>query len=450
MFIDEADIFVEGGRGGDGVASFRREKYRPKGGPDGGSGGAGGSVVIEASGSRGTLSEFRRKRYFRAERGRRGGSQDKMGGRGEDLMVHVPPGTVVSDSGGRVLADLVEPGQRVVAARGGRRGRGNAALVGEAGPLPKFAERGEPGESLEVHLELKLVADAAIVGLPNAGKSTLISRISMARPKIADYPFTTIEPNLGVVHGDEIDFVVTDVPGLIEGAHGGKGMGTEFLRHVERASTIIYLVDMSPDSGRGPLEDLLTLEEELGLFNRELVKRASVAAANKMDLNPPPEALAGLADACAAKGLPLFEISAATGAGLGPFLRHVESMVVRAREEKPVTGPAVLYKALESERPMRVRREADRFVVEGGDVERMVHMTDWNNEEARIHLASRLRRAGVEEILEREGALEGDEVEVAGRVFEFAPDIATPGRGSAGAPTSRDEDEGEEGTDADE
>ena len=430
MFIDEADIYAEGGRGGDGCASFRREKYRPRGGPDGGNGGPGGDVIVEASESRGTLSEFHRKRHFRAERGKRGGPQDRSGASGSDTVIHVPPGTVVSVAGA-VIADLVEPGQRVVAAKRGRGGRGNASLTGEVGPLPGFAERGEPGEDLEVHLELKLVADAAIVGFPNAGKSTLISRISMARPKIADYPFTTTEPNLGVVQGSEIDFVVTDVPGLIEGAHLGKGMGIDFLRHVERASTIVFLLDMSPMSGRHPADELETLRGELGSYNPELLTRGSVVAANKMDLNPEPDSLESLAAACERSGLPLFEISAATGAGLGPLLLFLESIVDRARRERPTTGTEVTYGPPADGDYLAVSRDGERFVVQGRAVERMVRMTDWNNEEAVAHLAARLRRAGVEEVLKREGAVSGDEVEIAGKVFDFLPNTVAASSGPA-------------------
>lgn len=427
MFIDEADIHVEGGRGGDGCASFRREKYRPHGGPDGGRGGAGGAVVIEASGSRGTLSEFHRKRHFRAGRGGRGGSRDRAGRVGEDVVIHVPPGTVISVAG-RIMADLVAPGQKVVAAGGGRGGRGNASLVSEAGPLPRFAEFGEPGDDLELHLELKLVADVAIVGLPNAGKSTLISRISMARPRIADYPFTTTEPHLGVVRGDEIDFVVTDVPGLIEGAHRGKGMGIDFLRHIERASIIVYLVDMSPASGREPSEDLVILESELGLFSAELLERRRIVAANKMDLAPPSGALEAVRGECRERHLELFEISAATGAGIALMLLSLEALVKEAGDEPVVPGPPVAYTAPLEDGPMSARREGGRFVVEGRKVERIVLMTDWNNEEARAHLAARLRRAGVEEMLEREGARAGDEVEIAGRVFEYVPEAGGSGR----------------------
>ena len=429
MFIDEADIYIEGGSGGDGCVSFLREKYRPHGGPDGGSGGAGGDVVIEASGSRGTLSEFRRRRQFRAGAGARGGSRDRKGRAGEDMVIHVPCGTVVSVSG-RAVADLVEPGQKFTAARGGRGGRGNASLAREAGPLPRFAELGEPGESLDVHMELKLVADVAIVGLPNAGKSTLISRISMARPRIADYPFTTVEPNLGVVRGEERDFVVTDVPGLIEGAHRGKGMGIGFLRHIERASIILYLVDMLPVVDREPREDLVTLEHELGRFSEKLLERRRLVVANKMDLSPEVDSMESVRAECRSRGLALFEISAVTGAGVQPLLRTLEALVSEIDTGEPVvSGPHVTYTAAADDGVISVHRVGERFVVEGRGVERIVLMTDMKSEEARFHMASRLRRAGVEGLLEREGARAGDEVEIAGTVFEYVPEAGTGGGG---------------------
>jgi GTPase len=422
MFIDEAEIYVEGGRGGDGCVSLLREKYRPHGGPDGGSGGSGGDVVLEASPGKSTLADLHRRRHHRAKGGARGGSKNKAGGRGSELVIVVPVGTVVKDPEGVVLADLAEAGQRFTAAQGGRGGRGNAAMVSRAGPTPKFAEKGEPGVSRALSLELKLIADVAIVGFPNAGKSSLVSRISRARPKVADYPFTTLEPHLGVVVGEDFDYVVTDVPGLVEGAHDGKGMGTAFLRHIERASVIVYLIDMSPDSGRRPASDLVLLEQELGLFNPALVERARLAVANKMDLRPDDELLEELRLECEKRGLDLYPISAVTGEGLPALLGALGDQVMEERERGVVTGPAVEYTAASDDDLMRVRRSGERFLVEGRRVERMVSMTDWNNDEARAHLALMLRAAGVEDMLAREGATRGNEVEIAGMVFEYVPE----------------------------
>jgi GTPase len=441
MFIDEAEIYVEGGRGGDGCVSFLREKYRPNGGPDGGDGGKGGNVVMEATESVRTLSEYSRRRHYRADRGARGGSRDKRGARGGDKVLMVPVGTVVRDEDGRVIADLAAPAQRFTAAAGGRAGRGNAGLKREVGPLPRFAEKGEPGASRMIKLELKLIADVAIVGFPNAGKSSLISRISRARPKIADYPFTTLEPNLGVVMMEDSDFIVTDVPGLIEGAHEGRGMGIAFLRHIERAPVILYLVDMSPDSGREPVADLVILEAEIGSYSPALLERSRLVAANKMDLNPDEEGMDALRSECRKRELELFEISAATGRGLPGLIARLAEEVSRAREAGVMTGEAVVFEAPPDEDTMSVTCADGRFTVTGKRVERLVTMTDWSNDDARAHLAARLRDAGVEEMVARAGAAEGDEVEIAGKTFDYVPEaeLSSPVRGdSAGGEDDAD------------
>jgi len=425
MFIDEAIIFVEGGRGGDGCASFHREKYRPHGGCDGGTGGTGGDVVLVASVDRATLSEFHRRRHFKAARGGRGGSNNRRGAAGGELIVPVPSGTVVTDENDAIIADLVNNGQRFVAAAGGKGGHGNASLSAEAGPQPRFAEKGETGQSAKLRLELKMVADVAIVGFPNAGKSSLISRVSGARPRVADYPFTTTEPNLGTVEGEDIDYVLTDVPGLIEGAHLGKGMGIGFLRHIERASIIVYMVDMSPYSGRRPVDDLVILENELGEFSAELRGRKRVVVPNKMDLSPAPEEMEALEDECRERDLRLFPASVATGEGLGALKGTLEELVKEARSTPPV-GAEVLYTTSADQDFMNVQHESGRYIVRGERIERMVNMTDWDNDEALSYLAGRLRREGVEDAVARAGAMPGDEVEIAGMVFEFIPDEHMP------------------------
>lgn len=425
MFIDEATIFVEGGRGGDGCASFHREKYRPHGGCDGGTGGGGGGVVLVASVGRATLSEFHRRGHFKAAHGGRGGSNNRRGAAGDELVVPVPPGTVVMDENGTIIADLVNPGQRFVAAAGGKGGHGNASLSAKAGPQPRFAEKGEAGRSAELRLELKMVADVAIVGLPNAGKSSLISRVSGARPRVAAYPFTTTEPNLGTVEGEDVDFILTDVPGLIEGAHLGKGMGIGFLRHIERALIIVYMVDMSPYSGRRPADDLVILENELGEFSAELRGRKRVVAINKMDLSPAPEAVEEVSRECRERGLEIFPVSVATGKGVGALMGALEELVKEARISPP-EGAEVVYSTSADEDIINVQHERGRYVVRGSRIERMVNMTDWNNDEALSYLAGRLRHEGVEDAIARAGAMPGDEVEIAGRVFEFMPDERTP------------------------
>lgn len=421
MFIDEADIHVKGGRGGDGCGSFRREKYRPHGGPDGGNGGPGGNVVIRSLPGKGTLRELHGRRLYAAGDGKRGGASDRTGARGKDVVISVPCGTVVMGTDAAVLADLLEPEMEYIAATGGRGGRGNAALVGEAGPLPGFAEKGEAGDERDLHLELKLAADVAIVGYPNAGKSTLVSRISRAKPRIADYPFTTTEPCLGVVSGDETDFIVTDVPGLIDGAHLGKGMGTRFLRHIERVAVIVYLIDASPLTGRCPAEDLESLEEELRLFDQKLADRPKIVAANKMDLSPNRDEMERLKSESEDRGMKFQAISAATGEGVRELLNNLQREVCEARSEGVRSGFEVEYTDTGSEDIVVVKRKGEGFVVEGRRVEKLVQMTDWNNREAREYLSNKLRMIGIEDMLEAEGATTGDEVEIAGRVFEFIP-----------------------------
>ena len=384
-------------------------------------------MILEASESRSTLAELNRRMRFRAVNGVRGNSKNRSGARGEDTVIPVPAGTVARGPDGEVIGDLVIAGQRLVVASGGKGGRGNASLTGAAGRLPSFAEKGEPGEILQLSLELKLVADVALVGFPNAGKSTLISRISGARPKIADYPFTTIEPNLGAVEGEEVEYVVTDVPGLVEGAHDGKGMGDQFLRHIERASVIVYMADMSPDTGREPASDVEVLRHELEMFNPLMMSRRSVAVANKMDVRPPEESLEALRETCAREGLELIAISAATGQGLGELLYALEALVAEARANREPEGAAsVTFRAAPVEEVM-VTRDGDGFVVRSRAVERMVTMTDWDNDEAREFLKRRLKGKGIDEKLAELGAEEGDEVEIAGRVFEYVPEAGHGG-----------------------
>ena len=329
MFVDQARILVLGGRGGDGCVSFRREKYVPRGGPNGGAGGDGGSVYLVADRSLKALNTFRYRKRFAAERGRHGEGSDRTGRDGRDLILKVPPGTVVlSEDGAMVQADLTEEGARVRVAAGGRGGRGNAAFATPTHRAPREAEPGRPGEERALLLELKLIADVGIVGYPNAGKSTLISRISAARPKIAAYPFTTLEPHLGVVElGEFRSFIVADIPGLIEGAHAGSGLGTRFLRHVERTRVLIHLVDVSEMSGRDPRSDLDVIDDELRAFSEDLATKPQVVAANKLDALADPSRAEALATRCAALGRPFFGISAVTGSGIGNLLEGVWSVI---------------------------------------------------------------------------------------------------------------------------
>ncbi len=324
-FIDEAKIYVKAGDGGRGCVSFRREKYVPKGGPNGGDGGKGGDVVIVADRRLSSLLDFKYRRHFKARRGEHGKGSLCHGKNGRDLKIKVPVGTVIKDAEtGEVLSDLTEDGQSFVCARGGRGGRGNARFATPTNQAPRYAEPGEPGEERWLKLELKLLADVGIIGFPNAGKSTLISRISAARPKVAGYPFTTLRPHLGVVrYDDDRTFVVADIPGLVEGAHTGRGLGIRFLKHIERTRLLVHLLDMSPDTGRDPVEDYNVVNTELRAFNPELAKRPQIVALNKVDIPGAEERARGLLKYFSDKGIKVFLISAATGKGLKELVSFI-------------------------------------------------------------------------------------------------------------------------------
>lgn len=332
MFVDTARIFVKAGDGGDGCVSFRREKYVPFGGPDGGDGGKGGDVVLVADPALHSLMDFRYRRHFRAERGQHGQGANRHGAAGADLRLPVPPGTVVRDAEtGVVLGDLAHAGQEVVVARGGRGGRGNARFKGPTRQAPRHAEAGKPGEERWLELELKLLADVGLVGFPNAGKSTLLARLTAARPKVGAYPFTTLVPNLGVAEYQGDSFVVADIPGLIAGAHRGAGLGHEFLRHVERTRVLVHVVDAAGTEGRDPVEDYRTVNRELELHDPDLLRRPQVVAANKVDLPDAEAHLPRLREAAAAAGHRVYPVSAVTGAGLNDLMAAVVSELRRAR-----------------------------------------------------------------------------------------------------------------------
>jgi GTP-binding protein len=345
MFVDEVDIRVKAGDGGRGCVSFRREKYVPRGGPNGGDGGHGGSVYIVASPHLNTLVNFRFHPEFRAKRGAHGQGSNRTGHDAPDLNLEVPVGTVVRVEARpgefEVVADLVEPGQRAIVAQGGRGGRGNAHFATSTNRAPRRADPGEPGEDRQLRLQLKLLADVGLVGFPNAGKSTLISRVSSARPKIADYPFTTLTPHLGVVTlSEDRSFVVADVPGLIEGAHRGHGLGDQFLKHIERTKVLVHVVDVSPGSGRDPIEDLDTIRRELQLFQPDLLRRGQIVAANKIDVLDDPARLARVAVRAEALSIRLVPISAITGEGVPALLEEIWRRLVGERSAGGGDSPA--------------------------------------------------------------------------------------------------------------
>ena len=449
MFIDKVRIHVKGGNGGAGCMSFRREAHVPKGGPDGGDGGHGGNVVVEADASLSSLIEYRFKHHFKAERGTHGKGSRMHGATGEYLVLKVPMGTVVheyfeeSKEVGELIADLTHDGERVTVAEGGMGGRGNIHFVTPTRRAPAFAELGEPSQERWIELEMKLMADAALVGMPSAGKSSLIAKMSAARPKIADYPFTTLVPNLGVARSGDYSFVVADIPGLIEGAHEGRGLGHEFLRHIERTALIVHVVDLTGDyEGRDPLEDYDIINRELALYADELAARPRIVVANKIDVPGAEEVADRLAervreDSIAAAGgdefapspvdPKLYRISALTGEGVDGLKAAIATKVHELREELRALSEAdVQYEHVWEHK----REERDKqfkvvplgggvFRVEGPQVERMVVQTDWENEEAIAFLQHRLKRLGVEKALEKAGAVDGDEIRIVGRAFEF-------------------------------
>ena len=338
MFVDRARIVVRGGHGGNGCVSFRREKYVPRGGPDGGPGGDGGSLWLVADPSLKGLNAFRFVHLYEAERGRHGEGSNRAGRDGEDRVVRVPPGTVIlEENGGEVLADLLHAGDRFLAARGGRGGRGNASFATSTHQAPREFEEGKPGEERTLVLELKSIADVGLVGFPNAGKSTFLAAISAARPKIADYPFTTLEPHLGVVDlGQFRSLVVADIPGLIEGAHAGHGLGIQFLRHIERTRLLLHLIDVSEGSGRDPVHDRDVIDAELRAFSPALAAKPQIVVATKIDTRPSPERLETLARACKAAGVPFFAVSAVSGEGVRDLLEAAFALEREtARREAP-------------------------------------------------------------------------------------------------------------------
>lgn len=425
MFIDEVEIYVRGGDGGSGCASLHREKFRPLGGPDGGGGGTGGSVILRASDSVNTLVEYARRRHFRAGKGESGSGNNRHGGDGEDLFLQVPVGTQARDREGALIADLSQPGREAVVAPGGRGGRGNAAFATPARRTPDFAERGEPGEERWIKLELKLLADVGVVGFPNAGKSTLISRISAARPRIADYPFTTLEPVLGVVRVDEErSFVISDLPGLIEGAHEGRGLGLRFLRHVERTAVLLHLLDISPAAETGPARALEVVLEELASYSPRLAEGPQVVAGNKMDVADP-ELLDEAREAAESRTLEFFAISAVTGEGIPALVwRLVEMVEDSCRDEEtelPDERTVYTYDPLR-ERGFRVEHDEEAFHVLGERVENLVGRMDLENPQALAYVQGCLKKMGVEDELARQGAQEGDTVVIGGYVFDFIPE----------------------------
>ncbi|OIJ11857.1 GTPase ObgE [Anaerobacillus arseniciselenatis] len=425
MFVDKVTVYVKGGDGGNGMVAFRREKYVPNGGPAGGDGGNGADVVFEVDEGLRTLMDFRYQRHFKADRGEHGRPKSQHGKNSEPFIVKVPPGTTVIDEETKTtVADLVHHGQRAVIAKGGRGGRGNNRFATPTNPAPEIAENGEPGQERNVTLELKLLADVGLVGFPSVGKSTLLSVVSSAKPKIAEYHFTTIKPNLGVVDvEDGRSFVMADLPGLIEGAHQGVGLGHQFLRHIERTKVIVHVIDMSGIEGRDPYEDYTKINEELKEYNLRLTERPQIIVANKMDMPDAEENLAAFKEKVADKETLVFPISAITKQGLRELLLAITDKVDTTPEfpliEEEVES-RVIYRHEKKEMPFKITRDDDgAYVLSGDELEKLFKMTDFSRDESVKRFARQMRGMGVDEALRERGAKDGDLVRIMKFEFEF-------------------------------
>jgi GTP-binding protein len=436
-FADQAELRVQAGNGGNGCASIHREKFKPLGGPDGGNGGRGGDVILKVDPSTATLLDFHRRPLRRAGDGKAGAGSNRSGADGADLIVSVPDGTVVKAADGEVLADLIGLGTEFVAAQGGHGGLGNAALSSTKRKAPGFALRGEPGEHKDLLLELKTIADAGLVGFPNAGKSSLISAISAARPKVANYPFTTLVPHLGVVEAGETQYVVADVPGLIPGASQGRGLGLDFLRHVERCTVLVHVIDCATqEPGRDPVTDLDVLEAELAAYDdltgADMASRSRVVVLNKIDVPEARDLAEIVAPDLGAAGLPVHMVSAATGEGLRELSFALAAIISEARKSAPEALPTRLVIRPE---PVAgpdfelVQTGQNAFLIRGSKPLRWIRQTDFSNDEAVGYLADRLAKLGIEEALAEAGAEAGAEVLIGTEddavVFDWDPKLPT-------------------------
>ena len=419
MFIDHAKVYVKGGDGGNGCVAFRREKYVPMGGPYGGDGGRGGNVIFVAEEGMTTLMDFRYRKHFKAERGNHGLGKNQHGAWGEDLFIKVPVGTIIRDDDtGELLADLTEHGQKTIIAKGGRGGKGNSHFASPTHKAPSMAEKGEIGQERWINMELKLLADVGLVGYPNAGKSTLIAQVSAARPKIADYPFTTLIPNLGVVSTREHEsFVIADIPGLIEGAHEGVGLGHDFLRHIERTRVLLFILDAAQTDGRVVEEDLRILQQELALFNPELSKRPYLIVANKMDIPGTAERFEALKEV---HGDKVMAISAASGQGVKELMEKTYALLQSIPKEEAPAEEVRVIRRYEDEPPFKVEYTDGIYQVSGSRIENLVNMTNMDQEESLQKFQRTIERMGLEDALREMGIKEGDLVRIADLEFEYS------------------------------
>ena len=421
MFIDRARIFVQSGKGGDGMSSFRHEKFVPKGGPNGGDGGQGGNVVLVADRNVNTLVDFRFRRLFKAKPGGKGEGSNKYGRNAEDLVITVPLGTIVKDEEtGQVMADLSRDGQRAIVAKGGRGGRGNWHFRTSANRTPTFAERGEPGEERWLRLELKVLADVGLLGYPSVGKSSILRKVSAAQPEVAAYHFTTLNPILGVVNlPDHRSFVMADIPGLIDGASEGVGLGHDFLRHIERTKILIHVIDVSGIEGRDPIEDYEKINAELAKYSEKLSRKQQIVAANKIDLLGDSDNLERLMDYMAAHGVEVYPICAMTGEGMDKLLERVWTMLEEYVEEPDETTEEVVYKA-QNKPDFEVKRDDDgAFVITGARIENLVAMTNFDDDQSLRRFQRIWRYMELDKLLQEHGIQDGNTVRIYSTEFEY-------------------------------
>lgn len=421
MFTDYVKIIAKAGDGGNGAISFRREKYVAAGGPDGGDGGKGGDIYFEVDPNSNTLIDFRFKKKFKAENGNNGEGSNKYGRSGEDLIIKVPIGTVIKDSEtNRVLADLSHEGQKELVLKGGRGGKGNAHFATSTRQAPRFSQDGENGEEKELILELKLLADVGLIGFPNVGKSTFLGRTTSATPKIADYHFTTLEPNLGVVKTDYGDsFVIADIPGIIEGASEGVGLGLQFLRHIERTRLLLHVIDVSGSEGRNPVDDFNKINAELQKYSQKLSQRTQIIVANKIDSMQDEQLYKDLEKLAKEKQLEIFKISAVTGEGVDKLIKHVSELLKTLPKEDLIEYEDKKVYKLEEKDEYTIRKEDGKFIIEGEPVERIMRRVNIADNESLYYFQKNLDELGVNQRLKEMGVQEGDIVKIADYELEW-------------------------------
>ena len=420
MFVDEVIVELTAGRGGDGCMAFRREKYVAMGGPFGGNGGKGGDIIFKVDEGLRTLIDLRYQKHIKALSGENGQGKNKNGKNALDMIVKVPLGTTIKDNEtGAIIGDLTKNGEEVIVAYGGRGGRGNVTLATRSNPCPSYCEYGEPGENRKVKVELRMLADVGLVGLPSVGKSTILSMVTNANPKIASYHFTTLSPNLGVVTSEDYSYTIADLPGLIEGASDGLGLGHKFLKHIERTKIIAHIIDMSGIEGRNPYEDYLTIRKELENFSPKLIQKPEIIIANKMDIEASKENLEEFKQKVK---VPIYEVSAIQNKGLDEVLKALKELVKNTKDEvlfpEEVQESHVLYK-FKKEKPFTIIKENNTYIIKGATVEKLFQMTNFNTEESFFRFSSKLRRMGIDDELEKMGIQEGDIVKILDYEFEY-------------------------------